>query len=100
MKKWWVTMLMMCLDHLGVALVVDVVAVAALKVVAAVLAEIALIMVVRAVCTVYDEVSLSPIWMVGDELPVGVLRSMKRTHRVELGVHFIDRGVANSLEHR
>jgi len=64
-------MLMMCLDHLGVALVVDVVAVAALKVVAAVLAEIALIMVVRAVCTVCDEVSLSPIWMVGDELPVG-----------------------------
>ena len=90
-------MLMMCLDHLGVALVVDVVAAAALKVAAAVLAEIALIMVVRAVC---DEVSLSPIWMVGDELPVGVLRSMKRTHRVELGVHFIDRGVANSLEHR
>ena len=71
MKKWWVTMLMMCLDHLGVALVVDVVAVAALKVVAAVLAEIALIMVVRAVCTVYDEVSLSPIWMVGDKLPIG-----------------------------
>ena len=93
-------MLMMCLDHLGVALVVGVVAVAALKVVAAVLVEIALIMVVRAVCTVCDEVSLSPIWMVGDELPVGVLRSMKRTHRVELGVHFIDRGVANSLEHR
>ena len=68
MKKWWVTMLMMCLDHLGVALVVDVVEVAALKVVAAVLAEIALIMVVRAVC---DEVSLSPIWMVGDKLPIG-----------------------------
>lgn len=61
-------MLMMCLDHLGVALVVDVVAVAALKVVAAVLAEIALIMVVRAVC---DEVSLFPIWMVGDKLPIG-----------------------------
>ena len=61
-------MLMMCLDHLGVALVVDVVAVAALKVVAAVLAEIALITVVRAVC---DEVSLSPIWMVGDKLPIG-----------------------------
>ena len=64
-------MLMMCLDHLGVALVVDVVAVAALKVVAAVLAEIALITVVRAVCTVCDEVSLSPIWMVGDKLPIG-----------------------------
>jgi len=93
-------MLMMCLDHLGVALVVDVVAVAALKVAAAVLAEIALITVVRAVCTVCDEFSLSSIWMVGDELPVGVSRSMKRTHRVELGVHFIDRGVANSLEHR
>ena len=93
-------MLMMCLDHLGVALVVDVVAAAALKVAAAVLAEIALITVVRAVCTVCDEFSLSSIWMVGDELPVGVLRSMKRTHRVELGVHFIDRGVANSLEHR
>ena len=93
-------MLMMCLDHLGVALVVDVVAAAALKVAAEVLAEIALITVVRAVCTVCDEFSLSPIWMVGDELPVGVLRSMKRTHRVELGVHFIDRGVANSLEHR
>lgn len=61
-------MLMMCLDHLGVALVVDVVAAAALKVAAAVLAEIALITVVRTVC---DEVSLSPIWMVGDELPVG-----------------------------
>ena len=71
MKKWWVTMLMMCLDHLGVALVVDVVAVAALKVVAAVLAEFALIMVVRAVCTVCDEVSPSPIWMVGDKLPIG-----------------------------
>ena len=70
-------MLMMCLDHLGVALVVDVVAAAALKVAAAVLAEIALIMVVRAVCTVCDEFSLSPILMVGDELPVGVLRSMK-----------------------
>ena len=68
MKRWWVTMLMMRMDHLGVALVVDVVAVAALKVVAAVLAEIALIMVVRAVC---DEVSLSPIWMVGDKLPIG-----------------------------
>ena len=90
-------MLMMCLDHLGVALVVDVVAAAALKVAAAVLAEIALITVVRTVC---DEFSLSPIWMVGDELPVGVLRSMKRTHRVELGVHFMDRGIANSLEHR
>ena len=64
-------MLMMCLDHLGVALVVDVVAAAALKVAAAVLAEIALITVVRAVCTVCDEVFLSPIWMVGDELPVG-----------------------------
>jgi len=64
-------MLMMCLDHLGVALVVDVVEVAALKVVAAVLAEIALIMVVRAVCAVCDEVSLSLIWMVGDKLPVG-----------------------------
>ena len=64
-------MLMMCLDHLGVALVVDVVAAAALKVAAAVLAEIALIMVVRAVCTVCDEVSLSPIWMVGDKLPIG-----------------------------
>ena len=58
----------MCLDHLGVALVVDVVEVAAFKVGAAVLAVIALIRVVRAVC---DEVSLSPIWMVGDKLPIG-----------------------------
>ena len=64
-------MLMMRLDHLGVALVVDVVAAAALKVAAAVLAEIALITVVRAVCTVCDEFSLSPIWMVGDKLPIG-----------------------------
>ena len=63
-------MLMMCLDHLGVALVVDVVE-AALKVVMAVPAEIVLITVVHAVCAICDEVSLSLIWMVGDKLPVG-----------------------------
>ena len=31
---------------------------------------------------------------------LGALGSMKRTHQVGLGVHFMDRGIANSLEHR